>query len=109
MIPILTTSSTVMCPHGGQALLITNDTEVVIDGAPALLESDMHPVIGCPFAPGGVYTPCVTIRWTAGALKAKLRGVPLLLRTSIGVCNNAAQAPQGVAMVVQTQQRALVV
>lgn len=106
MIPILTTSSTVMCPHGGQALLITSDTEAVIDGAPALLETDMHPVIGCPFAPGGVYTPCVVIRWSAGALQTKLHGVPVLLQTSVGICYNAAQAPQGVAVVVQTQQRA---
>ena len=31
--------------------------------------------------------------------------VPVLLQTSVGLCLNAAQAPQGVAIVVQVQQR----
>ena len=107
MIPLLTTASTVMCPHGGQAVLITSNVDALIDGAPALLETDMHPVAGCPFAPGGVYTPCVVIRWMAGATQTTVHEVPVLLQTSVGICFNAAQSPQGPAVVVQTQQRAL--
>jgi hypothetical protein len=107
MIPILTTTSTVMCPHGGQAVLITSNIDALIDGAPALLETDIHPVVGCPFAPGGVYTPCVTIRWATAATQTKVHEVPVLLQTSVGICQNAVQAPQGVAVIVQTQQRAL--
>jgi len=106
MIPLLTTMSTVMCPHAGQATLITSNTEAVIDGAPALLVTDVHPVVGCTFAPGGVYTPCVQIRWSAGATQTAVHGVPVLLQTSVGLCLNAAQAPQGAALVVQTQTRA---
>ena len=106
MIPILTTSSTVRCPHAGQALLVTANTEAVIDGAPALLVTDVHPVVGCTFAPGGNYTPCVTIRWSAGATQTNVHDVPVLLQTSVGVCFNAAQAPQGMAIVAQVQQRA---
>jgi hypothetical protein len=34
-----------------------------------------------------------------------VRGVPVLLQTSVGVCHNAAQLPQGIAYVAQTQQR----
>jgi hypothetical protein len=105
MIPILTTASTVMCPHAGQALLTTSNTDALIDGCPALLETDVHAVIGCTFAPGGVYTPCVAVRWKAGAIFTKVRGVPVLLQTSVGVCHNAAQLPQGIAYVAQTQQR----
>jgi hypothetical protein len=33
--------------------------------------------------------------------------VGFLLSSSVGVCYNALQAPQGVAIVVQTQTRAL--
>jgi hypothetical protein len=105
MIPILTTTGTVMCPHAGQAMLITTNFDALIDGAPALLETDVHPVVGCTFAPSGVYTPCVLIRWAAGATQTKIRGVPVLLQTSVGICHSAAQAPQGIAIVVQTQQR----
>jgi hypothetical protein len=106
MTPILTTTSSVMCPHGGQAMLTTTNTDFVIDGAQALLESDQHSVVGCPFTVGSNYTPCVLIRWSAGATQTKLRGVPVLLQTSVGLCYSAAQAPQGTAVVMQTQQRA---
>lgn len=105
MIPILTTTSTVMCPHAGQAVLITTNTEALVDGAPTLLQTDVHPIVGCTFAPGGVYTPCVTIRWVSGATQTQIRGAPVLLQNSVGLCLNAAQVPQGVAIVVQVQQR----
>jgi hypothetical protein len=106
MIPILTTTSTVTCPHAGQAQLITSNTEAKVEDAPMLLQTDMHSVIGCTFAPGGVYTPCVTIRWVSGATQIQIQGVPVLLQNSVGLCLNAAQAPQGVALVVQVQTQA---
>jgi hypothetical protein len=105
VVPLLTTTSTVMCPHAGQAQLFTSNTVSVVDGAPVLLEIDVHPVVGCTFAPGGVYTPCLLIRWVLGATMTKINGIPVLLQTSVGVCYNAMQAPQGVALIVQTQQR----
>lgn len=105
MIPILTTTSTVMCPHGGLAQLITSNTEALIDGAPALLQTDVHPIVGCPFTPVA-YSPCVTIRWVTGATQTQIRGVPVLLQNSVGLCLNAAQAPQGTALVVQVQTQA---
>jgi len=105
MIPILTTTSTVICPHGGMAQLLTTNTEALIDGAPALLQTDVHPIVGCPFTPV-VYTPCVSIRWVTAATQTSVRNVPVLLQTSVGLCLNAAQAPQGTAIVVQVQQKA---
>lgn len=105
MIPILTTTSTVMCPHGGQAQLLTSNTEMLIDGAPALLQTDIHPIVGCPFTPVA-YSPCVAIRWVTAATQTAVRNVPVLLQTSVGLCLNAAQAPQGTALVVQVQQKA---
>ena len=39
-----------MCPHG-QALLLTTNTRARFAGAPALLMTDVHVVIGCPFRP----------------------------------------------------------
>ena len=106
MIPILTTTSTVLCPHAGLAQLLTSNTLAAVDGAPMLLQTDLHPVIGCTFAPGGVYTPCVLIRWASGAAQTKINGVPVLLQNSVGLCLNAAQVPQGTALVVQVQTQA---
>jgi uncharacterized Zn-binding protein involved in type VI secretion len=106
MIPILTAASTVTCPHAGQAQLITTNTEWLIDGVPALLQTDVHPIVGCTFALGGIYTPCIMVRWVSGATQMQLRGVPILLQNSVGRCLNAAQVTQGTARVEQAQTRA---
>lgn len=105
MIPILTTTSTVMCPHGGLAQLVTTNTDALINGAPALLLTDLHPIVGCTFTPVA-YSPCVSIRWLTGATQTTVRQVPVLLQSSVGLCLNAAQVPQGTAIVVQVQQDA---
>jgi uncharacterized Zn-binding protein involved in type VI secretion len=105
MIPILTAASSVQCPHGGQALLLTSNTQMLIDGAPALMQSDLHAIIGCPFA-AVAPSPCITIRWITGAAQCKVGGVPVLLQNSVGLCLNALQAPQGPALVLQVQQKA---
>ena len=106
MIPLLTTTSVVMCPHFGSAVLTTANTQAVVLGAPVLLMTDLHTVAGCPFAPGGVPSPCVLIRWLTGATQSTIANIPALLQTSVGLCLNALQVPQGVAVVVQTQTEA---
>ncbi len=105
MIPILTTTSQAMCPHGGQLMLTaTSDALCQIQGGYALLETDIHRVVGCPFTlPAAVYHPCVSVRWAAGATQSKVNGVPVLLKTSVGTCYAADQAPQGLAIVTQAQ------
>ncbi len=104
-VPILTATSTVMCPHGGQAMLFSAQADALIDGAPALLLTDVHPIVGCAFTPV-VYSPCVLVRWLTGATQTSVHGVPVLLQSSVGLCVNAAQVPQGPALVVQVQQQA---
>ena len=49
---VLTTASTILCPHGGIAVLTTANARVTAGGAPVLLESDIHTVAGCPFEIG---------------------------------------------------------
>jgi hypothetical protein len=100
---VLTMESQIQCPHGGQALLLTSDERVMAEG-PVLIETDIHTVIGCPFVVGTVYMPCVTIEWSAGATRAQAMGEAVLTQTSIGKCLNASSAPQGLAIVVSTQQ-----
>jgi len=102
---ILTISSTVTCTHGGQAILLTSNSKVTVDGTPALLESDIHPVVGCPFTVGPKYSPCIRIEWTAGAAKVTINETKVLVRSSIGKCINAEGAPQGIAMIMNTQTK----
>jgi hypothetical protein len=108
MIPILTTASTIQCPHGGSVTLTTANQVVKIDSSPALLETDVHTISGCPFQiPIGTGTkpsPCVTVRWSAAATKTKVNQIGVLLQTSVGLCSSAEQAPQGTAIIAQVQQ-----
>lgn len=107
MTPFLTTASTVICPHAGMATLTTSNSKAIVDGSPILLLTDMHTIAGCVFAPGGVPSPCLTIRWITGATQSNVDNIPALLQTSVGLCLNSFQAPQGTAIVVQTQTKAM--
>lgn len=101
----LNMNSTIMCPHGGQANCITANTKVLAEGALALLESDILPVVGCPFTIVLKYSPCVKIEWAAGAASVKIDGTPVLLKSSIGKCISAEGATQGMANIVVTQMK----
>ena len=103
---LLTTASTLMCPHGGQAVLMTTNTRVAASRSKVLLESDVHTVTGCPFMVGNTAVPCVRIDWSGGASRASVDGTAPLVETSIGQCLNAPGGTQGVAVIVNTQQKA---
>lgn len=95
-----------MCTHGASAVLFTSNTGVNVDNAPALLETDIHPVAGCPFTlPGPKPSPCVRIEWTAGAEMCKANGTKVLVQSSIGKCMSAEGAMQGIAIIAQTQMK----
>jgi len=102
--PILTTASSLLCPHGGQVNVSTANTRMTIQGSPALLLGDRHTVSGCPFVlPGGKPQPCVSVQWLTGATQTKVDGTPVLLSNSVGLCLSAEQIPQGPPSVVQVQ------
>lgn len=106
MIPVLTTASSVTCPHGGTVTLTTANTVVQVDGAYALLQSDVHSVVGCPFTlPNGTPQPCMTVQWTSGATQNKVNQVAVLLQTSSGLCFSATGIPQGAPIVTQAQAK----
>lgn len=106
---ILTTGSTVLCTHGGSATLTTANTKVMSDNMPALLESDVHMVAGCPFQiPIGTGTrpsPCIRIEWAAGTTQLQINSIAVLVQSSIGKCYSAEGAIQGVASIVNTQMK----
>ena len=106
---ILTVTSTILCMHGGQAILMTSNAKLMVDNVPALLESDVHSVVGCPFQipiPAGTKpSPCIRIEWTAGAGQLSVGGVKVLVRSSIGKCFSPEGAIQGVANIVNTQMK----
>lgn len=102
--PVLTTTSTVQCPHGGRAILATANARVTAEGAPVLIDTDIHPVVGCAFVVAAKPSPCVRIQWVAGAARVRI-GSASLVQSSIGLCYSPEGAPQGVAIVVNTQSK----
>ncbi|HEY0546176.1 MAG TPA: hypothetical protein VGC91_12420 [Pyrinomonadaceae bacterium] len=102
--PVLTIASTILCMHGGSVILFTSNAKLMVDGVPALVESDVHPVAGCPFTIGPKYSPCVRVEWTGGA-QATVNGAKVLVMSSIGKCISAEGATQGIAIIANTQMK----
>ena len=106
---IIDKNATILCPHGGQASIITSNTHVKVGGAFATTISDTFTVSGCPFqVPIGTGTkpqPCVKLQWTVPATRVRVNGNFVLLQTSTGLSLSAEQIPQGPPNVVMTQMR----
>jgi hypothetical protein len=107
MMRILDNLASYMCPHGGQVIIITTNTRVKAERSRFLLRvSDTFLVVGCPFSLFWGPSPCVIVRWLNESKRVKVMGVPVLLESSVGLCQNAAGVPQGPVMVMGQQSRA---
>ena len=99
---LLTTASTMMCPHGGTVTGIPGQSQTTA-GAPVLRGSDTFMVAGCAFNIAGVPNPCVSVQWMETATRVKAGGDFVLNEASVGMCLAATQAPQGTALITNTQ------
>src|SRR4051794_30881000 len=111
MVLILDNLATITCFHGGQVKAVTTNTKVKAEGAKFLLRiADIFTVVGCSFTittpTGPIYSPCITVQWSNPALKVKVMGIPVLLKTSIGLGLNALGIPQGPVTIITTQNSA---
>jgi hypothetical protein len=103
---LLTTGSTVQCPHGGMVQLMTANAKAGTMTGKALLESDQHLVSGCSFMIGNKPSPCLRVKWSAGAGKVKVNSTAVLVESSSGLCYSPEGAPQGPASVVMADSKA---
>jgi hypothetical protein len=102
---LLTSSSTMMCPHGGTITSVPGQTQATA-ASPILRGSDTYIVAGCPFVIGVVNSPCVSVQWVQTATRVQAGSDFVLNESSVGLCLAATQAPQGAALILQTQTRA---
>ncbi|KAF0813717.1 hypothetical protein IGB42_02070 [Andreprevotia sp. IGB-42] len=109
MAELLTTASSLQCPHGGTVSIVSANVKTKA-GAALALATDTFTIAGCPFqipvGTGTVPSPCVSVRWVVTNMRTKVDGTPTLSKTSSGVCLAATQAPQGPVSIVQTQPKA---
>jgi hypothetical protein len=102
---LLTTASTLMCPHGGTVTASPGATKTKA-GAVVVRKGDSFSIAGCPFMVGSSPHPCTTVNWVVAAMRVKHDGDFVLTEASVGLCLAGDQAPQGTVMVAATQPRA---
>jgi hypothetical protein len=97
-----------LCPHGGSISVISTNVRVKAMGQLVAVLGDTYMVGGCPFQiPGPVSTipqPCLSVQWFVPALRVKVMGRPVLLKSSTGLCLSAGP-PGGAPNVQVTQMR----
>ena len=102
---LLTTSSLLMCPHGGTVNAVSSNTHSQAGGSYILRSSDTFLIAGCPFILALVPHPCVQVRWVQPATRSQVMGDFTLNEQSVGLCVAADQAVQGTTLIIQTQFR----
>ena len=103
MAGLLTTTSSMMCPHGGTVQIVSSNTKAKAAGAYILRSSDTFTIVGCPFNIGVAPHPCLQVQWVQTALKSKAVGDFTLTSQSLGLCVAADRAVQGTALINATQ------
>jgi Domain of unknown function (DUF4280) len=105
----ITTTATLQCPHGGTVQIISANTRVKADGAFMATATDTFTVSGCPFqlpTTPPTPSPCITVKWIVTDTRVKANNAQTLSKSSSGICQSAAQLPQGPPMIVNTQTKA---
>lgn len=99
--------ATILCPHGGSVTVTPTVTQAILGGRPPLLAGDRVTIAGCAFNVSGSPSPCRSIQWLQPTRAVSFEGGAALTAASVGVCKNAAGAPQGLAVVTGYQTQVL--
>lgn len=102
---ILTTSSTLNCPHGGTVTASPGSAHTKA-GSAILRSSDSFVIGACSFQISGAPHPCTSVKWIVTAMKVKDGGDPVLTDASVGLCVAGDQAPQGAVLISPDQTKA---
>lgn len=100
---LLTTATTMQCPHGGSVRAMSTNTKAKAAGSYLLRSTDTFPIAACPLNIASAPHPCVRVQWVQTALKSKAIANPTLTTDSVGLCLAADGAVQGTVLVLSTQ------
>jgi hypothetical protein len=104
--PLLTTSATMMCPHGGTVSAVSSNSKTKA-GDYVLRGTDTFTIAGCSLVLGTVPHPCVSVKWVVTDMHTKAMGDLTLDVQSTGLCQAADQAVQGTVIITPAQTKAL--
>ncbi len=104
---VLDAGTAIMCPHGGQGTAVPRAVRLTLGGKPPLLVDDVVTIAGCAFTVSGAPSPCLRVQWTMPATGVSVEGSAVLTSSSVGLCLNAAAAPQGTALLTGYQTRVM--
>ena len=99
---LITTASTLTCPHGGAVTGTPGATHAKAD-AVVLRMTDTFSITGCTFSTAAGPSPCLTVQWMVGSGRIKHGGDFVLNESSVGLC--IGPAPQGAVTVAATQSQ----
>lgn len=100
---LLTSSSIMMCPHGGQVMVTSTNVRVKAGGDFVVRPSDVFTIVGCPFILGLMPHPCVQVQWVLPNTRSQVMGDFTLSESSVGLCLAPDMAPQGTVLINFTQ------
>jgi hypothetical protein len=103
MANLLTTTSVLMCPHGGTVTVTTQNSQVMTAGSPLVRASDTFVIAGCSLASLPTPSPCVQIKWVQPDSKSQARDDFTLSESSVGMCLSGTMIPQGSVLINFTQ------
>ena len=103
---LLTSSATIMCPHGGQGTIVPSQ-QAVVAGDPVCTQSDTVTIAGCPFTIGPNPSPCLSVQWVTASLASTAGAKAPLTIDSVGLCLSGAHAPQGPVVLAPAQTSAV--
>lgn len=102
--PLYHVGALAQCPHLGPVTTVSSNTRVKVSGSAVATMVDLSTIASCGLATGGS-PPCTMVQWAVPAARVKVMGSPALLASSQGTCQTAALSPQGLAVILTTQQR----
>ena len=102
---IIDAGATITCPHGGRVTVAAQATRTALSGQPPLRVDDTAVISACPFNVSGAPSPCLSVQWVMPATRLSVDSSPLVLSSSVAMCLNAANAPQGTALISGFQTR----
>lgn len=109
---VVTTASTLLCPHGAPLVIRPSQHLLAVDGQPVLVEADLESaaILICPNIGAGL-TPCTKVQSVDGGLSTALMigGQPVVLASVVGQTDGTPQPPlpqRLVSMVNQTKLEA---